>query len=1090
MCLLTVLLAAVPALAQVTTAEVLGTVTDASGAVVPNAKIVLRSLATSAEYSTVSNDTGNYIVRLLPPGSYSMRVEAQGFKVWMASEVALAIADRLRQDVPLETGLLTQTVEVTAQTPALQSESATLGGLIAERAVANLPLNGRNFITLTQLVAGANDAAPVDRGVDDRRRASGVAVNGQSSTFNNFLIDGMDNNERFIGSIIVRPSIDALAEVKVQTSQYSAELGRTAGGVINMITKSGTNELHGTVFHFFRNEKLDARNLFARPQDPKPAYKQNQFGGSIGGPIVKNRTFFFTDYESFRLRWGQTVVRTVPTLAMRQGNFAGVNPIFDPLSQHADPARPGGVIRDRFPNDTIPANRLDPVGVNVASLFPAPQSDGLANNFTRSPAVAQRDETADVRLDHRFSNSDNIFGRFSINDVDTLLPAAAPGGGSAGPGAGLPKVTEGIGKGIEPGGVQNARQRAQAAQVNEVHIFSPRMTLEVKANFGRYVARSVSPNFETNASAQIGLKGANVDQDSSGLANFTLGTYASIGDGSFLPTTTINNLYQLAGTISYVAGQHSIRFGSDVRRRHVNQAQSQQPVGAFTFDANFTNDPSGAILRSGNEIASLLLGYPASVMRAKYLIRPGYRVIETATFVQDDWRVSRRLTLNLGLRYEYFSPVSEVVNRVSNIDLGRGRVILAGKDGVSNTVGVQKDYLNFAPRFGFAAMIANGTVLRGGYGINFLPQSFGTPYALRNPPFSSLLTVTTSPTTPVNTVPRLADGLPAPVPTDPANPTGSLNAVAFDMVIPYLHQYNLTLQRQLPLNTVVSVGYVAALGRKGQSVSNGAGGPNVNQPAPGAGAVDPRRPYYGLFPNVANISLLENWINSSYHALQATVERRFHRGLGLLGTYTWGHSIDNAEFRYAAPGRPEQIKGASGQGSGALDIRQRFTLALNYDLPFNTTKGILGAIARGWRVNTITVMQTGTPLTIFNQTPRSNTGVNDRPHVLGDPTLSAGQRTTARWFNTSVFVPQAINTWGNAGRSIMSGPGKIGVDISVHREFRLTESKRLQFRAEAFNISNSPPLGNPNTNLGNSAFGSITSAGLPRNVQLALKFLF
>jgi hypothetical protein len=337
---------------------------------------------------------------------------------------------------------------------------------------------------------------------------------------------------------------------------------------------------------------------------------------------------------------------------------------------------------------------------------------------------------------------------------------------------------------------------------------------------------------------------------------------------------------------------------------------------------------------------------------------------------------------------------------------------------------------------------------------------------------------------------RLAEGLPAPVPTDPANPTGSVNAVAFDLVAPYLHQYNLTLQRELPQEMVATVSYVGTLGRKGQSVSNGAGGPNVNLPAPGAGPVNPRRPYFSLFPNLANINVLKNWIDSGYHAMQATMERRFRGGLGLLGTYTWSHSIDNAEFRYAAPGVPEQVRGSSGQGAGALDIRHRFTVALNYEVPFGGMSGVAGAVARNWRVNMISVMQTGTPLTIVNQTPRSNTGGPDRPDVLADPKLSSEERTTSRWFNTGVFAPQAINTWGNAGRSILSGPGKINFDVSVHREFAVTESTRFQFRGEAFNIANTPPLNNPNTNFGSPAFGSVQSAGLPRNVQLALKFVF
>ena len=1069
--LVILLVTALFAMAQEPTAEVLGTVTDASGAVVPSANISVHSLTTGIEYAAVSDAGGNYLVRSLPPGRYSIRVTVAGFKTWTIAEVALAVGDRLRQDVPLETGLVTEQVEVTAQTPAMQSDSATLGGLIGASAVADLPLNGRNFVGLTQLVAGANDAAPVDRGVDDRRRSSGVAINGQSSTLNNFLIDGMDNNERFIGTIIVRPSIDALEEVRVLVNEYSAQFGRTAGGVINMITKSGGNQFHGTAFYFFRNEELDATNLFASRQNPKPADKQNQFGGSVGGPIVKDRTFFFADFESFLLRQGQTIVRTVPTVAMRQGNFAGVATIFDPTTQIPNPSVPGGFIRSPFPNNMIPAMDLDPVALNVASLYPLPTSSGLANNYVASPENQQNDYTGDMRLDHRFSASDNIFSRYSINDTYTLLPAASPGGGNVTGLGGLPLVTTGIGAGINPGGEQIDRQRAQAVQVNEAHIFGPRMTLELTADYSRYVSRSLSPNYGKNASAQIGLPSLNTSLDSSGLANFTLGTYAAIGDGSYLPTTNISNLFQSGGVLSYIVGAHSIKVGVNVQRRQVNDAQTSQTVGAYTFDGNFTNDPSGSTPGSGNAIASLLLGYPSGVTRNKYLIHPGYRTIETAAFVQDDWRATKWLTLNLGLRYEYFSPVSEVFNRISNIDLANGTIIIPGQNGVSNTAGVQKDFLNFAPRFGFAATLSKRTVLRGGYGINYIPQAFGTPYAFRNPPFSSLLTITESATTPVSTVAKLDAGLPFPVPTNPANPTGSLSAVAFNLAIPYMHQYNLTLQRELPLGLVLTVSYVGILQRKGQSVSNGAGGPNVDLPPPGPGAVLPRTPYYSLFPLVSSISDLENWINSSYQGLQSSVERRFKHGLGIFETYTWSHGIDNAEFRYFAPGVASQTR-----GSDIQDIRQRFTTAVNYDLPFGNAKGFTGALVKQWQVNMIAVVETGLPLTIINNTPLSNTGGSDRPNVLASPVLPVGQRTLTEWFNTSVFQSQAIDTFGNAGRSILSGPGKINFDISIHREFTLNERMRLQFRAEGFNVTNTPALGAPNVNFGSPGFGTITSA--------------
>ncbi|MCC6367941.1 MAG: carboxypeptidase regulatory-like domain-containing protein [Bryobacterales bacterium] len=386
--LILVLVLACPALwAQRTTADVIGTATDATGAVLPGVKVTVKNIDTAAEYSAATDSAGNYLITLLPIGHYTIRAEISGFKTWSIPEVALAIGDRLRQDIHLEVGTLGQSVEVTASSPALQSDSSSLGSLINERAVQDLPLNGRNFVVLAQLAAGAGEGEPtgLPSGTrpDDRRQTSAVSVNAQPTSFNNFLIDGMDNNERFIGTVIVKPSIDALVEMKVQTNLYSAELGRTAGGVLNFVTKSGGNDYHGSLFEFLRNEKLDARNFFAGAA--KPSYKQNQFGGSIGGPIKKNRTFFFADYEVFRMRQGQTVTNTVPAMAARQGNFAGLNAIFDPLTTRTDPGRPGISIRDRFPNDQIPASRIDPVGQALVNLYPQPLTATLANNFRYNP---------------------------------------------------------------------------------------------------------------------------------------------------------------------------------------------------------------------------------------------------------------------------------------------------------------------------------------------------------------------------------------------------------------------------------------------------------------------------------------------------------------------------------------------------------------------------------------------------------------------------------------------------------------------------------------------------------------------------------
>ncbi len=1055
-----------PIWAQRTTADIVGTVTDATGAVMPGVKISVRNLDTGAESIATTDNSGNYQVTLLPVGHYGMRVEASGFKTWSVPEVILAIGDRLRQDVHLELGNVGQSVEVSASSPALQTDSSSLGSLINERAVQDLPLNGRNFVILAQLAAGATEGEPtgLPSGTrpDDRRQTSAVSVNAQPTSFNNFLIDGMDDNERFIGTVIVKPSIDALVEMKVQTNLYSAELGRTSGGVLNFVTKSGSNAWHGSLFEFLRNEKLDARNFFAGAT--KPSYKQNQFGGSIGGPIRKNRTFVFGDYEVFRQRQGQTFTNTVPSIAARQGDFSGLNPIFDPLSTRSDPSRPGVSVRDRFPGDVIPANRMDPVSLALVNLYPLPLTTGLVNNFTYNPLKTQDNDTFDVRVDHRFSDDNSFFSRYSFNNTNTLIPK------------GCPTAPSGIDPVCDTGRSGTAKQRAQAAQLNDVHVFGPRLVMELKAGFSRYFVYSLPVNYGKNVSQQIGLKGVNIDPDSSGLSIVASSGFATLGDASFIPLITINNLFQEVANMTYLRGSHSIKMGGDLRRRQTDPFQSPTARGQFNFDSNLTNDPSGAVARSGNSLASLLLGYPAATTRSKYLVNPGLRNWETAAYVQDDWRVNRWLTLNIGFRYDYFGPNSEVANRISNVDLVQGKIIIAGQDGISSSAGVQPDRLDFAPRFGFAATVAKGTVVRGGYGISFVPNMIASSMALRNPPFVSLYTVTATPLTPLN---RISDGLPLPVATDPAHPTGSLTPVAFSGATPYVHQYNLTLQHELPGGLVATAGYAAALGHR-QYIFNG--GININQPAPGPGAIQPRRPYYALWPDVAAITITAPWYNTNYHSLQTTLERRFQNGFSTLATYTWAHSIDDEPVIANDP------KGE--RGNSFLDVRHRFTLMANYDFPFaRSAKGFTGVLAKGWRLNAITILSTGIPFSITNAAARANTGAGDRPNLIGDPN-SGFQQSVYQWFNTAAFAPQTLYTFGNVGRNTMHVPGRKSLDLSIHKEFRPVERITVQFRMEAFNVTNTPPFGAPGGALGSANFGVISSAGLPRNMQAALKLVF
>jgi hypothetical protein len=570
--------------------------------------------------------------------------------------------------------------------------------------------------------------------------------------------------------------------------------------------------------------------------------------------------------------------------------------------------------------------------------------------------------------------------------------------------------------------------------------------------------------------------GPRPNRNSSGLSGITASGYRGLGDSGYIPLITINNMYQYVENVTYVLGAHSIKIGGDLRRRQLTPFQSASPKAAFSFDANLTNDPSGATSGSGNTIASMLLGYPASTTRNKYLIWPGLRLWEMAGYLQDDWRATSWLTLNLGLRWDYYGPITEVANRIANVDLAAGKIITAGENGVSASAGVKSDWRDFAPRVGFAATFAKGTVLRGGYGINYVPPFIGSPLAFRNPPFVTLYKVTA---TALNPITKISDPLPSAVATDPAKPTGSLNGVAFDGTTPYVQQYNLTLQRELPLSFVLTATYAGALGRH-QYIFNGA--VNLNQPPPGPGAINPRRPYYSLWPNVSGISIAGPWYNTNYHAMQTSLERRYQNGLSVLATYTWAHGIDNFVAMVNDTKRE--------RGNSYLDMRHRFTLMASYDLPFaRNSKGAAAAIGRGWRINAITVVATGLPFNISNSSARANTGTGDRPNVVCDPTEN-WTPTLASWFNTACFQAQPLYTFGNVARNFMHGPTRKQLDISIHREFQPAERLRIQFRAEAFNVTNTPAFGSPGGALGSSSFGVISSAGAPRNLQFDLKLLF
>jgi hypothetical protein len=1050
--------------AQVTTADLVGTVTDSTGAVLPNASVTVKNTATGISRKTTTDQSGNYAFSLLQIGQYDLLVSAPGFKDFKVAGLSLAVGERRRANAELALGSSTEAIQVTGDaTPALQTENATVSSVVPGNEVQNVPLNGRNFINLVQVQPGVNAGQPTSiasgNRPDSRRQTSSFSANGQPDSLNNNLIDGLDNNERVQGFIGVRPTIDSIQEVRVDTNSYSAEMGRAAGAVVNIITKSGTNEFHGSAYEYFRNDILNARDAFDNiPGSKKPELRQNQFGGSIGGPIVHNRTFFFADVEWFRSIQGITYTETVPTAYE--------------LSHPGD-------MSDRCPTVGIPCTGypiipdflLDPVALNYFKLYPTPNRDGFINNYTSARNRTQYATTVDGRLDHMFTPNDLIFVRYAYNPVDTYVQAPFPDVNGVSPGGSLF---------VFPGPNQETSQNLQASYT---HIFTPNLLLKLQAGYTRINIKSLPENYGRDVANQMGLVNANIpgDINTTGLTPmyFALGDYASLGGGVYQPIFDINNTFQYSGSVSYNRGAHSFKMGASLIRRQLNYFQSVYPSGAYIFI------PLGLPTLGGSSLPYFLTGTAYQYLRSNVVERPGYRSWEISSYFQDDWRVTSKLTLNLGLRYEIFTPYTEVHNLISNFDPNTLKIITATDS--NPTASVNTNYTGFAPRLGFAYSIHPSTVIRGGFGMSYYP----TEGLNSNPPavFNYQKFVTSL-------------SVPAPIPTetDPetfaTNPyVNAVSAIPFNLRPLYVEQFNLAVQHQLGPNTF-TLAYVGQLGRQMIILAD------LNRPnAPGAN--QPALPYvYATqLPFVQQIFNNRNGGVMSYNAMQASYLLQTHSGLNMNINYTWAHTLSNVSFASAGNGlgtsyAPNLLNNDTNYdyGNADTDVRQRVTVVASYQLPFGShLTGVAGVLGKGWQVNTLAYWQTGLPFTVSNSNGQAHIrGVTgDRPDVIGDPTLS--DPSPQHWFNTSAFALQTPGTLGNSGRNTVTGPRDRRWDLSVFKLFTLTDRFRLQFRAECFNVTNTPNWGPVNVNWQLPVGGTISQTApneIPRQFQLALKLLF
>ncbi len=1065
---------------QVDTGRITGTVTDPSGARIPQAKITIRNLATNAVSQTQTDEYGVYRSVPLRIGWYAVSAARDGFKTAVREGIRLELQQEAVVDLLCPIGSVAEQILVTADAPQLQTTRASQGQVIDNKKIVDLPLNGRNYVELALLIAGASNAAA-------GARFGGFSASGLRTSHNNYLLDGMDNNSNQGAATgrtaqVVEPSVDAIEEFKVEVNSYSAEYGRNLGGVVNVSIKAGANNFHGALFEFFRNEKMDAKNFFDDPDEPTPPYKRNQFGGAFGGPLRRDKSFFFFDYEGTVFHSSDTVLSTVPTELERRGDFsqslrlnAPVR-VFDPLSYNATTRA-----RTEFPGTRIPAERLDPVARAAADFYPLPNRAGIINNFLSNPLDKDRSHKWDIRVDHTFSEKDSLFGRFSYLEFRHLggpnLPPPAFGGGDA-----STTWTNG----------------GRSFVVNHTHVFNPTTFNTLKLGYNRLLTQRVAPTDE-NLNQRIGLKGLPLDLP--GLAVININEFRTLGTQGGNPNRSDSQTRQVLDDLILMRGKHALKFGAHLSFIQWPASQMFQAGGNFTFNGNFSRQSSNN--QFGSPLADFLLGIPFSSQLSNAAFGNQRRRLYHF-YAQDDFRVTSSLTLNLGLHYEFTGPWYEKYNHYANFDIesdpANPRLVLAKDGSLFDRATVRPDYRNFAPRFGLAHRLGNRTVIRAGYGIYYGGvDSFGDRYLHAGPPFFFQSTFSTDSIQPGI---LLRQGYPPNAVT--ANVT-NLQTISHDRVnpTPYAQNWNFAIQRQLTQNLALDVGYFASKG------SHLLFRRDTNAPQPGQGNINSRRPYRSL--QVPGLDYLvtplsdtfrREWSgNSNYHSLQMKLEKRFSHGLSFLTAYTWSKAISDSHGGADAgntSGEPQDPYNVRLERALADEnVPHRFVVSYNYDLPFGTGRRFLGSANRavnillgGWAVGGITALASGRTVTAGVQGNPSNTGTNNRPNQVGNPRLPRSQRTLERWFNTAAFLPNAQFTYGNAARNTIQAPGRVNFDFALYKYVSLTEHVRIQVRVESFNLMNTPPFGAPNATVGANAYGVISGAGNPRILQIGLRLLF
>jgi hypothetical protein len=1083
-----------PLFAQVGAGEITGVVHDQAGAAVPGATVTVTNVDTNRQRVIVSSGDGVYTASSLAPGAYRVDVELSGFKPLRREGIRLSTGEKARIDFDLVVGEVREQVTVRGDAPILRAETASLGTVVEHEQVVQLPLNGRTFISLAALAPGV--ALPPNSQLP--------RINGGRPRTNEYLFDGISVLQPEPGQVAFFPVIDAIQEFKIESNSPPAEFGRFNGGVVNLTTRAGANLFHGDGFEFLRNESLNASNFFQSTDPVKPAYRRNQFGGTLGGPLVRDHTFFFVDYQGQRQSIGRTVISTVPTVLQRQGIFteaiAGRTPAI------YDPATTVGSTRTPFAGNTIPMMRMDPVAFALLQRYPLPTSSGTANNYRRTGNEIDNQDQWDVRVDHTFSNRDQVFGRLSYFR-DGFVPVTP--------------LTDG--SGVTSGTLGPQDTDAWALASSYQHTFSTHVLNELRIGDTRRTVGRTTAQLSASAGAALSIPGIpSTAKFPDTLPTFLIGGYQQLGSPPNTASDFSTGVSEVADSLTWLKGRHTLKMGFDWRWERLNVIQPPSPTGSFMFTNLFTDQPG--VPNTGTPLASFLLGqvqtFSIDLQQAPIQERAHFQEY----FVQDDWKASDRLTINPGLRYTLNFPSTEINGQTAVFNLQTQQLEYPGTSPVRP---LKKN--NFGPRLGAVYRLTDRTILSSGYGLIWIEMAgITTPFT--TPTFPFLQTVSQRTLDNITPAFALQNGPSvAPIALTPSAGLGQ-GVFAVDGMLGsgYVQQWNVSVQRELTTNTTVEAAYVGSnITHVGIPDSN-LNQLSVNQLALGSALLQRvPNPYFGIIPRSSSlgdptipvaqllkpypayttVSLYRNNVGTTrYQGLELSLRQRLARGLTYSVAYTRSKLVDDASSVFDASILTGPIANypvadsfdrARERDDSTGDIPHVFVSSVVWDLPVGTGRarrlhGVLGAIGNDWTVTTLVTLESGTPVAV-TQTTNFNGfagfGVQ-RPNLAGDPTLPADQRMPNQWFNTAAFAVAPQFTIGSASRNPVRGPSYRDVDLALMRRIPVGPGQAIEVRAEIFNLLNTPNLGTPNAVLGAANFGTITTAFDPRVLQFALKFVF